>query len=60
MASFAETGPGTPVVESIRVDQVTPGAKTGLRVRLIVAIVIAAIMLIAVIWMTMHASVSEP
>jgi multiple sugar transport system permease protein len=60
MASFSETGPGTPVVESVRVDQVTPRAKTGLRVRLIVALLIAAIMLIPVIWMTMTAIKSRP
>jgi multiple sugar transport system permease protein len=60
MASFAETGPGSPVVESIRVDQVTPRAKTGLWVRLVVALVIAAIMVIPVIWMTMTAIKSRP
>jgi multiple sugar transport system permease protein len=60
MASFAETGPGAPVVESIRVDQVTPRAKASLWVRLIVSIVIAAIMLIPVVWMTMTAIKSRP
>ena len=53
MASFAETGPRSPVIESIRVDQVTPAAKIGLLLRMIVAIVIAAVMLIPVLWMTM-------
>jgi len=58
--SFAETGPGAPVVESVRVDQVTPGAQTGLRVRLIAAIVVAFIMLIPVIWIGMTAIKSRP
>ena len=60
MASFAETGPRSPVIESIRVDQVTPAAKTGLLLRMIVAIIIAAIMLIPVLWMTMTAIKSRP
>ena len=57
---FAETGPASPVVESVRVDQVTPGARTGLRVRLIAAIVVAFIMLIPVFWMAMTAIKSRP
>jgi multiple sugar transport system permease protein len=58
--SFAETGPSSPVVESMRVDQVTPKAKTALRVRLILAIVVAFIMLIPVIWIGMTAIKSRP
>jgi len=58
--SFAETGPGSPVVESVRVDQVTPGARAGLTIRLIVAIVVAFIMLIPVIWIGMTAIKSRP
>jgi multiple sugar transport system permease protein len=57
---FAETGPGAPVTESVRVDQVTPGARTGLTIRLIVAIVVAFIMLIPVIWIGMTAVKSRP
>jgi multiple sugar transport system permease protein len=57
---FAETGPGSPVVESVRVDQVTPGARTGLTVRLIAAIVVAFVMLIPVIWIGMTAIKSRP
>ena len=53
--SFAETGPSSPVVDSMRVDQVTPGAKAGMTVRLILAILVAFIMLIPVIWMAMTA-----
>ena len=58
--SFAETGPAAPVTESVRVDQVAPGARTGLVVRLIVAIVVAFIMLIPVIWIGMTAIKSRP
>ncbi len=60
MASFAETGPRAPVVESIRVDQVSPGARAGLTVRLIISIVITLIMLIPVAWMGMTALKSRP
>ena len=49
--SFAETGPSSPVVDSVRVDEVTPGAKAGMNVRLILAILVAFIMLIPVFWM---------
>lgn len=59
-SSFAETGPQTPVVESVRVDQVTPGAKTGTTVRLILAILVALIMLIPVFWMAMTAIKPRP
>jgi multiple sugar transport system permease protein len=58
--TFAETGPGAPVVESVRVDQVTPGARTGTTVRLLLAILVAAVMLIPVIWMAMTAVKSRP
>ncbi len=58
--SFAETGPRTPVVDSVRVDQVTPGARRGTAVRLILAILIAFLMLIPVIWMAMTAFKSRP
>ena len=57
---FAVTGPGYPVVESVRVDQVTPRAKTSTRLRLIAAIVIAFIMLIPVLWMAMTAIKPRP
>jgi multiple sugar transport system permease protein len=60
MASFVDAGPSIPVVESVRVDQVTPRARTSLRVRMIVAIVVAFIMLIPVIWLTMTAFKSRP
>jgi multiple sugar transport system permease protein len=44
----------------MRVDQVTPGAKAGMTVRLILAILVAFIMLIPVIWMAMTAFKSRP
>ena len=59
-SSFAVTGPASPVVDSVRVDQVTPSAKAGMTVRLILAILVAFIMLIPVIWMAMTAFKSRP
>jgi len=58
--SWAETGPSEPVLESMRVDQVTPGAKAVVRVRLVVSIILAIVMLIPVIWMAMTAIKSRP
>jgi multiple sugar transport system permease protein len=58
--TFAETGPRSPVVESVRVDQVTPQAKAGTTARLILSIVIAFIMLIPVFWMAMTAVKPRP
>jgi multiple sugar transport system permease protein len=58
--SFAQTGPKAPVVESARVDEVSPGARRTTRVRLILAILIAVLMLVPVIWMTMTAFKSRP
>lgn len=52
MASFAETGPGRRVVESIRVDKVSPGARLTGAVRAVLVLVIALIMLIPVFVMT--------
>jgi len=60
MASFAETGPSAPVVESVRVDMVTPRARASLTIRMIIAIIVAVIMLIPVIWLTMTAFKSRP
>lgn len=59
-STFAETGPKVPVTDSARVDQVTPRAKIGITVRLILAILIAFIMLIPVLWMAMTAFKSRP
>ena len=57
---FAVTGPGYPVVESVRVDQVTPRSKRGTTMRLVGAIVIAFIMLIPVIGRAMTAIKPRP
>jgi len=58
--SFAETGPSAPVAESVRVDQVTPGSKAGITIRLILAILVAVIVLIPVFWMGMTAIKPRP
>ena len=46
MASFAETGPRKPIVESIRVDKVHPSSRRAGAVRALVVLAIALIMLI--------------
>lgn len=51
MASFAESGPRRPVVESIRVDKVSPGARATGAVRALVVVLVALIMLIPVLVM---------
>jgi hypothetical protein len=43
MASFAETGPSKPVVESIRVDKVTPGARAARSTRAGIVILLAIV-----------------
>ncbi len=58
--AFDVAGPGFPVVESVRVDQITPGARLGITVRLILAIIIAFVMLIPVLWMAMTALKARP
>lgn len=60
MASFAESGPRRPVVESIRVDKVSPGARTTGAVRAVIVLVIALIMLIPVAVMLLTAFKSRP
>jgi multiple sugar transport system permease protein len=51
MAAFSETGPRSPVTESIRVDKVSPRARLGKNVRAILVIILALIGLIPVIIM---------
>jgi multiple sugar transport system permease protein len=48
MASFAETGPSKPVVESIRVDKVTPGARAARSTRAGIVILLAIVGLIPI------------
>ena len=49
--SFAETGPSTPVTESIRVDKVSPRAKLGKYVRIVVILILAVGGLIPIVIM---------
>ena len=58
--AFTRIGPGSPVVESVRVDQITPGARLGVTVRLLLSIIIALIMLIPVAWMAMTSFKARP
>jgi multiple sugar transport system permease protein len=60
MASFAESGPRRPVTESIRVDKVSPGARTTGAVRAVVVVIIALIMLIPIFVMIATAFKSRP
>jgi multiple sugar transport system permease protein len=46
MASFAETGPGRPIVESVRVDKVSPSSRRAGVIRALTVLAIALIMLI--------------
>ena len=55
MAKFSETGPRTPVVESIRVDKVSPSYRTGHTIRAILAWSFALVGLIPVAVMIMTA-----
>jgi multiple sugar transport system permease protein len=48
------------VVDSVRVDQITPRARAGVTARIVVSIVLTAIMLIPVVWMAMTAIKSRP
>jgi len=48
MAKFSETGPRTPVVESIRVDKVSPSYRTGHTIRALIAWAFALVGLIPV------------
>jgi multiple sugar transport system permease protein len=55
MATFAETGPARSVVEAIRVDKVSPGARIIRTVRALIVLVLAIIGLIPVFVMAMTA-----
>jgi len=48
--SFEQRGPATPIVESIRVDKVSPQARLWHNLRALLVIVVAAITLIPVYW----------
>ncbi len=60
MATFAESGPRRPVVESIRVDKVSPQARTVGAVRAVVVLLVALIMLIPIFVMLITAFKSRP
>jgi multiple sugar transport system permease protein len=55
MPSFEETGPRAPVTESIRVDKVRPKAQFAKKVRAIIVIIVAIILLVPVAVMVMTA-----
>ena len=60
MAKFEEVGPGRPIVESIRVDKVSPYARRASVVRALVVIAVALIMLIPVFVMGITAFKTRP
>lgn len=60
MPSFAEAGPGKPVVESIRVDKVNPRARTFKTIRALLVTVLALVGLVPVLVMAMTAFKSRP
>jgi multiple sugar transport system permease protein len=55
MSSFEETGPREPVTESIRVDKVQPRAQLAKKIRAIIVIIVAIILLVPVAVMAMTA-----
>jgi multiple sugar transport system permease protein len=60
MATFFEKGPGYPVVESIRVDKVSPRARLFKNVRAILVVVVALVGLIPIFVMGLTAFKSRP
>ncbi len=55
MASFEETGPRRPVIESIRVDRISPGARTWRTIRALISLALALIILIPIFVMLITA-----
>jgi len=55
MSSFEETGPREPVTESIRVDKVQPRAQLGKKLRAVIVIIVAIVLLVPVAFMAMTA-----
>jgi multiple sugar transport system permease protein len=53
--TFEQAGPRSPVVESIRVDKISPGARLSGKIRAAVALAVAFIMLLPVIWIVLTA-----
>lgn len=60
MSTFAETGPSTPVTQSIRVDKVSPRARFSKNLRAIVIVIIALVALVPICVMGMTAFKSRP
>ena len=59
-SNWSESGPGSPVVDSVRVDQVTPRARAGVTARIVISILLTIVMLIPVVWMALTAIKSRP
>jgi multiple sugar transport system permease protein len=55
MSSFEETGPREPVTESIRVDKVQPRAQIAGKIRAIIVVIVAILLLVPVFVMTVTA-----
>jgi multiple sugar transport system permease protein len=60
MSTFVDTGPSTPVTESIRVDKVSPRARLLKSSRAILAVILALIGLVPIVVMGMTAFKSRP
>ena len=55
MSSFEETGPREPVTESIRVDKVQPRAQLAGKIRAVIVVIVAIILLVPVFVMAITA-----
>src|SRR5690242_9915703 len=53
--SFEQSGPREPIVESIRVDKITPGARLAGKIRVAASVVIALALLVPVVWIILTA-----
>jgi multiple sugar transport system permease protein len=60
MAKFEETGPGSPVTISTRVDKVHPKARLLVSIKSIIALVVAITVLIPVFWMVLTTVKTRP
>ena len=55
MSNFEQVGPSSPVVESIRVDKVSPRARLSGLIRAVVSVLIALFLLIPALWIVLTA-----
>ncbi|MEJ2351018.1 MAG: carbohydrate ABC transporter permease [Anaerolineales bacterium] len=60
MATFKEVGPGKPVIESTRVDKITPGYRLTHNLRALVVVVVAIVILIPIFVMINTAFKTRP